>query len=269
MQQRKEGASLAGPVDFAIVNPAKLPTELRDDACAQCHFAGDARVLRPRKDYLDFRPGTKLDNVVAIFSVSPALKGTRFIALDQFEQLSMSRCAIASKGRLGYITYHDPHLQLQGVEAAEQFPERCLSCHKTDACRAPLAKRRATSPPDSCVLRHMPKEPRENISHASSADHRILRDRSEEPPAVSLRSSMDSAELIYDVTPLNLREASPDPRSSALAYTQAVPSISGTRAKGLCGPRASCARAPRRCGGPSQLWAGFAHRSAARVCSCG
>lgn len=140
-----------------------------------------------------------------------------------FEQLRMSRCAIASKGRLGYITCHDPHLQLQGVEAAEQFRERCLSCYKTDACRAPLAKRRATSPPDSCVLCHMPKEPLENISHASSADHRILRDRSEEPPAVSLRSSMDSAELIYDVTPLNLREASPDRRSSALAYTQAVP----------------------------------------------
>jgi tetratricopeptide (TPR) repeat protein len=223
VQQRKEGASLGGPVDFSIVNPAKLPMELRDDVCAQCHFAGDARVLRPGKNYLDFRPGTKLANVVAIFSASPALKGTRFIALDQFEQLKMSRCAIASKGRLGCITCHDPHVQLHGVEAAEQFRERCLTCHKTDTCLAPLARRRATSPPDNCVQCHMPKEPLENISHASSADHRILRDPSENPLAGTLRSSIYSAELIYAATPLNFSEARPDLRSLALAYTQAVP----------------------------------------------
>jgi Cytochrome c554 and c-prime len=46
VQQRKAGASLAGPIDFAIVNPAKMPAEVRDDVCAQCHFLGDALVLR-------------------------------------------------------------------------------------------------------------------------------------------------------------------------------------------------------------------------------
>jgi formate-dependent nitrite reductase cytochrome c552 subunit len=147
-------------------NPATMPGEIRDDVCAQCHFLGDARVLQPGKNALDFRPGTPLDKVVAIFSVPAKVKGDRFSALDQFEQLRLSRCAIASKGRLGCISCHDPHVQLRGAEAAEDFRKRCLTCHKVESCRAPFARRQSTSPPDSCVTCHMPKQQLENISHA-------------------------------------------------------------------------------------------------------
>lgn len=223
VRQRKEGASLGGPIDFAIVNPAKLPPEIRDDVCAQCHFAGDARVLRPGKNYLDFRPGTRLDNVVAIFSASPALKGTRFIALDQFEQLKMSRCAIGSKGRLGCITCHDPHVQLRGIEAAEHFRERCLTCHTAEACQAPLGIRKSTAPPDNCISCHMPKQLLENISHAASTDHRILRVPWQNSPARGVEAPASSDGLIYDFGTLIPEDAKPDLRSFALAYTQATP----------------------------------------------
>ena len=222
-QERMRAAPLQGPVDFSIVNPAKLSKDLRDDVCAQCHFSGDARVLRPGKNYLDFRPGTRLDDVVAIFSASPELKGSRFIALDQFEQLKKSRCAVASQGRLGCITCHDPHEQLHGAASARYFRSRCLGCHTLESCPASQAKRRATSPPDNCVICHMPKQKLENISHASSADHRISRDPLQNLPGANLDSSAPSEDLLYNAWPLIPHDAQPDLRSLALAYTQAAP----------------------------------------------
>ena len=233
VRERKEGASLEGPTDFAIVNPAKMPAEMRDDVCAQCHFLGDARVLRPGKNYLDFRPGTPLDKVVAIFSVPAKVKGNRSIALDQFEQLKLSRCAIASKGRLGCITCHNPHMQLRGAEAAVDFRERCLTCHTVKSCQAPLAKRQSTSPPDSCVMCHMPKQPLENISHASATDHRILRDPSENLQARDQVLLAPSGELVYDSKPLGFEDAKPDLRSLALAYPQAAVHYPELRQKGF------------------------------------
>jgi len=233
VKQRKEDADLEGPVDTAIVNPATMPTEIRDDVCAQCHFLGDARVLRPGKNELDFRPGTPLNSVVAIFSVAAKVKGDRFTALDQFEQLKLSRCAIASKGRLGCITCHDPHVQLRGAEAAADFRERCLTCHKVESCRAPSARRQSTSPPDSCVACHMPKQQLQNISHASATDHRILRNPSEDLQARDQVSPASSDELIYDSRPLGIEDTKPDLRSLALAYPQLAGHYPILRQKGF------------------------------------
>jgi tetratricopeptide (TPR) repeat protein len=233
VRERKEGAPLEGSIDDAIVNPATMPAEIRDDVCAQCHFLGDARVLRPGKNELDFRPGTALDDVVAIFSVPEKVKGSRFTALDQFEQLRLSQCAIASKGRLGCITCHDPHVELHGAEAAKDFRERCLTCHKAESCRAPVAKRQSTSPPDSCTTCHMPKQQLENISHAAATDHRILRDPSENLQARDHDSSAPSEELLYVPRPLGFEYAKADLRSLALAYPQVAGHFPTLRQKGL------------------------------------
>jgi hypothetical protein len=218
--QRKAGAPLKGPIDFAIVNPSKMPAEIRDDVCAQCHFLGDAQVLRPGKDYPDFRPGTPLDITVAIFSVPAKIKATRFFALNQFEQLRLSQCAIESKGRMGCITCHDPHVESHGAEAAQEFRERCLSCHKVDSCRAPVQKRQATSPADNCVTCHMPKQAIENMNHAALTDHRILREPSEDLQGRDQLLREPSDELVYNPTPLGFENAKPDLRSLALAYPQ-------------------------------------------------
>lgn len=233
VQQRKAGAPLQGPMDSAIVNPAKLPVELRDDVCAQCHFIGDARVLRPGKNYLDFRPGTSLDKVVAIFTVPAKINADRTFPLSQFEQLRLSRCAIASKGRMGCITCHDPHVELHGVEAAEDFRKRCLTCHTAESCRAPGAKRQSTSPPDSCVTCHMPKQPIENMNHAAATDHRILRDPAEDLQARDDALRVPSDELVYDSRPLGFDSAKPDLRSLALAYPQVAGHYPELRKKGF------------------------------------
>ena len=233
VKQRKQGARMEGPIDFAIVNPAAMPAEIRDDVCAQCHFLGDARVVRPGKNYLDFRPGTPLDNVVAIFSVPPKVKANRSLALSQFEQLKLSRCAVASKGRMGCITCHDPHVQLRGAKAAEGFRGRCLTCHTVESCQAPLAKRQSTSPSDSCVACHMPKLPIENMNHASATDHRILRDPSENLLARDDVSQAPSDQLVYDYSPLGLEDVKPDLRSLALAYPQVAGHYPELRQRGF------------------------------------
>jgi hypothetical protein len=233
VQQRKAGAPLKGPIDFAIVNPERMPVETRDDVCAQCHFLGDARVLRPGKDYLDFRPGTPLDKTVATFSVPAKVKADRFFALSQFEQLKLSRCAIASKGRMGCITCHDPHVELHGAEAAQNFRERCLTCHTVASCLAPIVKRETTSPPDSCVTCHMPKQTIENMNHGAATDHRILRDPSEDVLARDQVLQERSDELVYDSRPLGFEDATPDLRSLALAYPQVAGHYPELRQKGL------------------------------------
>jgi hypothetical protein len=235
--QRSQDAAFGGPFvgssDLSLVNPRKLRPEVRDDVCAQCHLAGDARVLQPGKNYLDFRPGTPLGDVVAIFSVPQTIKGNHFMALDQFEQLKMSRCWTASDGRLGCISCHDPHVQLHGDEAADFFRKRCLTCHAADACRAPRLQRQATSPADNCILCHMPKQPTGNIGHSSLTDHRILRAQSEIPAALRSNASPPPTDLIYDTKPSAPGQTQTNLRSLALAYSQVAGHYPELGEKGL------------------------------------
>jgi len=234
VEQRKQSAPLNGPMDFSIVNPERLRPEVRDDVCAQCHFSGDARVLQPGKNYLDYRPGTPLGDVVAVFSVAPAIKGARFLALDQFEQLKTSRCSLSSKGRLGCITCHNPHVQLHGSEAADFFRARCLSCHSAQSCRAPMPRRRATSPRDNCTLCHMPQRKMENISHSSLTDHRILRIPSETPAVFAGGSNAaPPPDLIRDTSSSNSLEPQLDWRNLALAYSQVAAHYPALGERGL------------------------------------
>ncbi len=236
-QQRNQdamfGGSFEGPIDFSIVNPRKLRPEIRDDVCAQCHLAGDARVLQPGKNYLDFRPGTPLGDVVGIFSVPQTIKGNHFVALDQFEQVKMSRCWVASAGRMGCISCHDPHVQLHGDQAAEFFRNRCLSCHSTGSCREPLAHRQATSPSDNCISCHMPKQPSENIGHSSITDHRILRTSSEIPAVLQGSASPSPMDLLYDTKPSGSGETQSNLRNLALAYAQVAVRYPELGEKGL------------------------------------
>jgi tetratricopeptide repeat protein/cytochrome c554/c'-like protein len=224
VQQRMQEAAFDGPgqesFDYSIVNPRKLGPEVRDDVCAQCHFAGDARVLQPGKDYLDFRPGTALGDVVATFSVPQSIKGSHFVALDQFEQVKMSRCWTVSNGGMGCISCHDPHVQLGGEQAVDFFRNRCLKCHAPGSCREPLAQRQATSPPDNCIQCHMPKQPSENIGHSSITDHRILRTQSEIPAALDTNGSPPPTDLIYDTKPSSPGQPQMNLRNLALAYAQ-------------------------------------------------
>ena len=233
MEASLEGSTDPASIDRSIVNPQKLRTEIRDDVCAQCHLAGDARVLQPGRSYLDFRPGTPLGDVVAIFSVPQTIKGNHFVALDQFEQMKMSRCWSGSNGRLGCISCHNPHVQLRGDQAADFFRGRCLTCHAADTCRAPRPQRQATSPPDNCILCHMPKQPTENIGHSSVTDHRILRTQSEIPAALQGGAPAALVDLISDTKASDSGAIQDNLRTLALAYAQVAGRFPELGEKGL------------------------------------
>ena len=213
--ERRANAPPRLPVDLTIVNPARLPTSLRNDICRQCHLLGDAEILEPGRTYMDYRPGTPLGAVVSIFSVPVDLKPGRIRALSHPEQIELSRCSIASKGKFACTTCHDPHVQSRGAQAVSYFRERCLTCHADRPCSASATKRNATSPPDNCMACHMPKVTVTNISHSALTDHRILRDPSEQ---ASPSRTETPGELIWQTKPYGQRDATPDRRALALAY---------------------------------------------------
>ena len=232
VRERRENAPLGGAVDFSIVNPARLPRHLRDDVCKQCHLLGDAQILRPGKTYLDFRPGTSLDNVVSIFSAPVTADVDVIRALSHPEQLEMSRCSIQSNRRLGCITCHDPHVQLRGVEAAAHFRGKCLSCHTVASCSFSAKRRQSTMPPDNCIQCHMPKRAVSNLGHSALTDHRILRIPSQSPlMADAARESPD--DLIYHTKPSPKPDAAPDLRTLALAYFEVSQLYPAFRQKGF------------------------------------
>ena len=232
VRQRRENAPLSGPVDFSIVNPARLPPAIRDDVCNQCHFSGDAKVLRPGKTELDFRPGMPLGAVLSIFTAVVPPKLNVLKALSHAEQLEMSRCRTRNNDRLNCITCHDPHVELHGAAATAYFRQKCLTCHTTADCRQSAATRQKTSPPDNCLSCHMPQRAIVNIGHSALTDHRILKEVTQNPtgPSVTAESSND---LILHTKFPQQPDAKPDLRALALAYFQICQVFPHFRKKGF------------------------------------
>jgi len=233
--QRSSGAPPAGAVDRSIVNPAKLDKWLRDDLCNQCHLAGDARVPRPGTRYADFRPGTPLDKVVAIFSVPTAMKGAGLQALGHVDQLHLSRCWTATEGRLGCITCHDPHAEPQGNGAAAFYRQRCLTCHVSQSCTAATARRRQTQPPDNCIGCHMPRLPLTNISHTAFTDHRIPRSGGSTKRSLAAAGLSGNPKLIRETRTAQpgFEQSAEDLRERALAYVQVAGNYPAFAGEGL------------------------------------
>lgn len=172
---RSKGVPLKGRIDPTIVNPAHLPGWLADNICMRCHQWGDARILQPGKTYSDFRPGTPLNNTLAIFLV-PFNRNSppRDPLLQHYILMILSKCYRATGGRLHCITCHDPHVQPTAAEAPKYFRAKCMKCHTEKSCTLPLKTRLAKTPPDNCIGCHMPKQNVRDISHSALTNHRIV-----------------------------------------------------------------------------------------------
>lgn len=158
-------AHLQKPSPGSIVNPAKLPLAARDSVCEQCHLEGEVRILNPGRHWQDFQPGSELESVFSTYLVRIAPNfGEK--AVSQSEQLSLSRCARESSGRLWCGTCHNPHSS--ATNRAEEVRAVCLSCHSA------LFAAQKHQPAAECVSCHMPRTRPSNIAHAAITSHRLL-----------------------------------------------------------------------------------------------
>jgi hypothetical protein len=164
-----------------IVNPARLPPALADNICMFCHQTGDVRVLKPNKEYRDFRPGKPLDETLSIFLVPPKRESPPpSDHVEHYYSMILSKCYRASGRGLSCITCHDPHVQPSRAEAPAYFAAKCSGCHTDKSCKVPLTVRQQQKPPNDCTGCHMPKRSIGVILHSSATSHRIMA-RPDEP----------------------------------------------------------------------------------------
>ena len=174
----------------SIVNPARLPPGLADNICMFCHQTGDVRVLKPNKEYRDFRPGKPLDDTLSIFLVPPKRESPPpSDHVEHYYSMILSKCYRGSSRGLSCITCHDPHVQPSRTEAAAYFAAKCAGCHKDKGCKLPLSVRLQQKPPNDCAGCHMPKRDVGVILHSSVTSHRIMARPDEPLPEVAFHQT--------------------------------------------------------------------------------
>jgi hypothetical protein len=205
--------------DPTIVNPARLSPVLADNICMWCHQTGDVRVLRPGKDYKDFRPGAPLDDTLTILMVPPRRESPpQSDLLEHYYSMILSQCYRASGGGLSCISCHDPHVEPSSADAPAYFAKKCLTCHKENSCTLPLEVRQHKQPPDDCAGCHMPKRDVREISHSSITNHRILRRPDESFPEFAFQQTTPG---LPDLIHLNPAPGQKDPTLPALVLLEA------------------------------------------------
>jgi hypothetical protein len=182
-----------------IVNPDRLSADLENEICMSCHESGDSSVPMPGKSFRDFRPGTPLADTLSILMVPPSRTGNNEGDHVQYSfEMSMSMCFRASAGQLRCATCHDPHVEPTHDEAPEWFNARCMQCHASRTCTAPLESRHQTKPADNCIACHMPRRPEAQIAHLSLTNHRILMQPGEPWPDSAFQLTTSSLpDLVY------------------------------------------------------------------------
>ncbi len=210
--------------DSSIVNPANLTPALSDNICMSCHQTGDVRVLKPGKDYKDFRPGTPLDDTLAILMVPPKRESLpQSDLLEHYYSMTLSKCYRSSGGGLSCISCHDPHVEPSREEAPAYFAKKCLTCHSEKSCKLLLEVRQHQQPPDDCAGCHMPKRDVQEISHSSITNHRIL-SRPDEPfPEAAFHQTTPALPDLIHLNPVpGEKDTSPPALTLLQAYGELV-----------------------------------------------
>jgi Cytochrome c554 and c-prime len=196
VNERLAGKPVSGAIDRSIVNPAKLPAWLADNICMNCH-EGDIRALQPGKTEADFRPGTALNNTVAILKAPIDPRSIESPLLEHYYSMTLSRCYRGSGKKFGCQTCHDPHVQPSAQQASSYFRAKCMQCHTEKSCTLDLHQRLAQDPGDNCITCHMQKQPALTVSHSTLTDHRIRRTPDEPYPEIAFRESLPGTGFIH------------------------------------------------------------------------
>jgi predicted CXXCH cytochrome family protein len=174
-QERLADSSAVGEVSDTIVNPARLPRELAEAVCQQCHLLGKVRVATRGRKLSDFRPGLPLQD----FCQDYELEGPdeSMTVVGHVGQMHRSRC-YQSSGTLTCVTCHTPHDEPQPEVRDAYYNSICLDCHGAERCTVGEPRLRRESPQNNCVHCHMPSSATE-VPHVTFTDHRIgLHDKS-------------------------------------------------------------------------------------------
>jgi Tetratricopeptide repeat len=204
----------------SIVNPARLPPALADNICMFCHQTGDVRVLKPNKDYRDFRPGEPLDETLAIFLVPPKRESPPPPDhVEHYYSMILSKCYRSSGRGLSCITCHDPHVEPSRAEASAYFAGKCAGCHTDKSCKVPLSVRRQQKPPNDCAGCHMPKREVGVILHSSVTSHRIMARPDEPLPEAAFHQTTSTLpDLIHLSAVPGRTDPAPPPLTLLAAY---------------------------------------------------
>jgi len=202
----------------SIVNPARLAPALADNICMFCHQTGDVRVLKPNKDYRDFRPGQPLDDTLSIFLVPPK-RGAPPPSdhVEHYYSMILSKCYRSSGRGLSCITCHDPHSQPSRKEAAAYFAGKCAGCHTDKNCKVPLSIRQERKPPNDCAGCHMPKRDVGVILHSSVTSHRIMARPDEPLPEAAFHQTTSALPDLIHLSALPAQKEMSPPALTLLA----------------------------------------------------
>jgi hypothetical protein len=195
----------------AMINPAKLAPERRDEICMQCHLEGSVAVERAGKHTYDFRPGDRLSDYIRYFDVVnlPGLG-----ALSQVEALAQSVCKQKSGDSMSCMSCHDPHSWPAPEEKVSYYRSKCLACHG-----AAFGQKHQHGRPD-CIGCHMPAVASRDVAHTQATDHRILRRPGPQLALTNLDSSTRAA--APQLVPFPASAGPPDIRDLALAWDALV-----------------------------------------------
>lgn len=140
----------------AIVNPARLDAQRRNDVCYECHMQPSVAIPGLRRfgrDIYSYRPGQPLRDYLARVDIvdGEIPRPERFEINHHPYRLEQSRCS-----PLSCLTCHDPHRKTADVSHV------CLQCH---------AKAHRAS--ENCASCHMPKRRTQDVVRVVMTDHRI------------------------------------------------------------------------------------------------
>lgn len=154
--------------DNTIVNPARLPRDLAEAVCQQCHLQASATVQARGRNPLDFRPGLPLEEFRHDYRLE--VDNVPVKVVGHVEQLRLSRCYQASS--MTCLTCHDPHHEPEPAQRHQHYQAACLGCHKPAQCTVDAKHREKQNPSNRCVQCHMPQTPTE-VEHVAFTHHRI------------------------------------------------------------------------------------------------
>ncbi|KAA5541859.1 hypothetical protein FYK55_16795 [Roseiconus nitratireducens] len=166
--QKHRGATVAAGPDETIANPGRLPRELSEAICQQCHLQAAGKSVRAGKDEWDYRPGLPLTDFRIDYQYR--LGDDTMRVVGHVEQLHQSECYKQTE-TLTCITCHDPHHTPSPEDAAQHYRSICLNCHQEDSCGKPHAERMQQANND-CSICHMPAKDTE-VPHTAFRHHRI------------------------------------------------------------------------------------------------